>query len=136
MRNRKAFYITCALVALTWLSSAIIAGRMPPEMASHWGVSGQADGYSSRLFGLWFMPLLQLVLVGLLYFLPRLDPLKHNLASFESIYQIFVAGMTGFFMYVHQLTLAWNLGWRFDMNQMILPGFAPVSYTHLTLPTN
>lgn len=124
MKSRTAIVVTIILILLTWGSSALLAARMPSEMASHWNMSGQADGYTSRLSGLWFMPVLQLVLVGLLYFLPRLDPLKHNLASFETIYQIFVAGMTGFFMYVHQLTLAWNLGWKFDMSQMMMPGFA------------
>ena len=71
-----------------------------------------------------FCPLLQLGVTILLFLVPRLDPLKHNVASFENTYHVFIAGFTGFLAYIHGLTLAWNLGWVFDMNQVILPAFA------------
>jgi uncharacterized membrane protein len=124
MKSRTAIFVATILILLTWGSSALLASRMPAMMVSHWGVNGEANGYASQFTGLWFLPLLQLGVTILLFLVPRLDPLKHNVASFENTYHVFIAGFAGFLAYIHGLTLAWNLSWVFDMNQAILPAFA------------
>ncbi len=96
MKSRIYLIATGIFILLTLSSSALAASRMPVEMASHWNINGQADGFSSQSSGLWFLPILQLVVVGVLYFIPRLDPMKQNLATFRSTYHMFVAGFHRF----------------------------------------
>ena len=56
--------------------------QIPPgaEIAVHWGIDGQPDGYASREFALLFIPGLTVLIAGLLSFLPRIEPRADNLA--------------------------------------------------------
>lgn len=52
--------------------------------------------------------------------LPRVDPskgLSRNLGG----YNWFVLGFTVYMSYIYGLSLAWNLGWRFDFGQLLTP---------------
>jgi uncharacterized membrane protein len=42
--------------------------------------------------------------------IPGIDPLKANIAQFRETFNLFVTFMAGFMVYVHALTLRWNLG--------------------------
>jgi hypothetical protein len=53
---------------------------------------------------------LLILLVGLLILLPMIDPLRANLAMFRPQYNLIVVFLGGFLLYVHILTLLWNLG--------------------------
>ena len=53
--------------------------------------------------------------------IPLIDPLKANIAKFRSYFDWFVAVFTGYMLFIYVLTLLWNLDYRFDMFQMMLP---------------
>ena len=81
-------------------------------MPSHWNIAGEVDGYMPRLWGLFLLPL---VLVGifLLYLaIPRIDPLKANIAAFIREYNLMMVLLSGFMLYVYILTLLWALGFE------------------------
>jgi uncharacterized membrane protein len=105
------------MIAANWL----LGSQLGPNLATHWNAAGEADGYGSPFTSLYFMPLLTMVLAVLILFIPRIDPLKVNIETFRSEYNVFVLVFAGFMFYVHSLTLAWNLGWRFNMNALLVP---------------
>jgi len=54
--------------------------------------------------------------------IPVIDPLKANIALFRGYFNNFIAMVTVFMLYVHGLTLAWNLGYTgFRMSSAMLP---------------
>jgi uncharacterized membrane protein len=68
------------------------------------------------------MPLVVLGMFGLFITLPNMDPLKANIASFRSAFNLFILLITVFMLYIHGLTLAWSLGYQsFKMSTMMLP---------------
>jgi uncharacterized membrane protein len=93
---------------------------MPEQMAIHWGLEGTADGYGSKLIGLFFIPIFLVLLLPLMYVLPRIDPSK-GLEKFRATYEWFVFGFLCYMGYVHLLGLAWNLGWRFSFIRLLAP---------------
>jgi len=53
--------------------------------------------------------------------IPHIDPLKANIRKFDKYYQGFIVLFVFFLTYVQVLTVAWNLGYVFDMGKMIAP---------------
>lgn len=67
------------------------------------------------------MPIVTLAIFLLFLLIPEIDPLKKNIAKFRKYFDWFVVLIVLFLLYIYSLTLFWNLGYRFDMGQMIIP---------------
>lgn len=126
MKNREAIFLL--LVVLTFAVGIILYPSLPERMATHWNINGEANGFSTRAFGVFFMPIMSLFLAILLLSIPRIDPLKENIEKFRKYYDWFIILMLFFFLYVHSLTLIWNLGIKFDMTRMMLPAMGIIFY--------
>jgi len=103
------------IIVLVLIIGSIVAGvllwaQFPEQMASHWNENDQVDGYISRFWGVFMMPLVNLGLFLLFLAVPLIDPLKANIAKFRGVFNLFIAFIIGYMTYVHALTLIWNLG--------------------------
>ena len=112
------------MFALSWWAYY----HLPDKAASHWNVTGEVDGYSSRFAGAFLMPIITIIIYGLFYIFPKIDPKKENVAKFINLYWGFVNIFLGYMLYIHLLTIAANLGYNFDMIRAMLPGFAVLFY--------
>ena len=116
-----------SIIVLTLIAIALIAGlslwnQLPDQMASHWNANDQVDGYISRFWGVFLMPLITLGMFVLFLVVPGIDPLKANIAQFREAFNLFIALMVAFMLYIHGLTLAWSLGYQdFKMSAAMLP---------------
>jgi len=103
-------WIPAGLIAAAWVISLAVFERLPERVPTHWGISGQVDGWSSRTFGAFALPALMLMIWGLCYWLPAIDPRRGNYAKFRGTYDIVVAAILGFMLIVHVAILAVSLG--------------------------
>jgi len=111
MTTRTTTIIVLILIAAATLAGHLLWNRLPDQMASHWDVNDQVNGYIPRFWGVFLMPLVTLGMVALFLVLPNIDPLKANIAKFREIFNVFIVLIVGFMVYVHMLTLLWNLGY-------------------------
>ena len=51
-------------------------------------------------------------------------PAKRIFESSVPVYNLFIVFIIGFLSYLHFLTLAWNLGWIFDLMRWMTPAYA------------
>lgn len=93
-------------------------------MASHWNIRGTADNFTPKFWGLFLLPLVSASVVGLLVYLPKIDPLKANIEKFSNYYRILILIIEIFFFYLYLITIAWNLGHQFNFNRFMAPAFA------------
>ena len=122
MSTRTTLIIAGLLMLAGLLFSLSVYSRLPESMASHWNFNDQVDGRMPRFWGAFLMPLLSLAVVGLLLLVPRIDPLRANIATFQGPFNAFVTIMVVFFLYLHILTVLWNLGYQsFRMSLALLP---------------
>lgn len=118
---------TTTIVVLLMISAAIIVGiafwnQLPDPMASHWNVNDQVDGYMSKFWGVFLMPLITLGMLLLFLVIPNIDPLKANIAQFRDVFNMFIALIVAFMLYIYILSLRWNLGYiNFGMSKAMLP---------------
>jgi uncharacterized membrane protein len=121
MKTRTSIIITLALILLSIAGGMILYDQLPDPMASHWNAHWQVDGYMSRFWGVFFLPLMAAGLFLLFLLIPVIDPRKANIARFRETFNLFVVLLTAFLLYLQVLIVAWNLGYPVDMGRMLLP---------------
>src|SRR5215207_2919257 len=118
---------TTTIVVLLMITAATIVGiafwnQLPDPMASHWNVNDQVDGYIGKFWGVFLMPLITLGMLLLFLVIPNIDPLKANIAQFRDVFNMFIALIVAFMIYIYILSLRWNLGYTdFEMSKAMLP---------------
>ncbi len=75
IRNHKKQLIAAsALILLPILVGLLLMDRLPEDFATHWGMDGQADGWSSRSFAIFVPPIVMLALFWVCVFFTGKDP--------------------------------------------------------------
>ena len=122
MTTKATTIIVLLLIAGATIAGLLLWNQFPEQMASHWNVNDQVDGYMPKFWGVFLMPLVTLGMFVLFLVLPSIDPLKANIAQFREAFNLFIVLMVAFMLYVHALTLAWGLGYTgFKMSTSMLP---------------
>jgi len=121
MKISKAIVTIGALVLVLFILAGAFYPFMPDIMASHWNAKGEADGTISKFWGIFLFPLISLAITTLLLVIPKIDPLKANIQKFKGYYYGFIITFLVYFLYMYVLTLAWNVGWKFNFSQMVIP---------------
>ncbi|HLF13870.1 MAG TPA: SdpI family protein [Bacteroidota bacterium] len=117
-----------SIVAVTLLLSALAWDRIPDTMESHWNVRGEADDTIPKFWGLFLMPMVLAAMVLLALLIPRIDPLKQNIALFRKYYDGFMLMVLLFMVVVHIFLILWNMGTRISPNAIFPPALAVLFY--------
>jgi uncharacterized membrane protein len=122
MSTRNTIFVTIILIAFAVAFSLSVYNRLPDQMASHWNTANQVDGYISRFWGAFLMPIISAAMLLLFLVIPGIDPLKANIAQFREYFNAFITLVVVFMIYMHVLTVLWNLGYnQFNMGSAMLP---------------
>ena len=106
MTTKTTTILVLLMIAVAVIAGALLWNQLPEQMASHWNTNDEVDGYISKFWGVFLMPLVVLGMFGLFIALPNMDPLKANIESFRSAFNLFILLITVFMLYIHGLTLA------------------------------
>ena len=122
MNTRTTTVVVLLMVVAAAIAGVLLWNRLPDPMASHWGPNDQVDGYMSKFWGVFLMPLMTLGMTILFLVIPGIDPLKANIAQFRDAFNMFITLIVAFMLYIYGLTLRWNLGYTdFGMSKAMLP---------------
>lgn len=97
-------------------------------MVTHWGIGGNANGFSPKSFAVFFLPGLAVFIYALLLFLPSTDPYRANFRQFKKYYDDFLVLIFIFLFYIYWLSIFWNLSFNFNMLSFLTPAFALIFY--------
>lgn len=111
--------LAIVLTALAYLLSLAAIPYLPDQVAIHWNASGEADGFSNKWVGAFLPPLLMTGLLIFMRVLPKFDPKKESYGRFQKSYGIFHAALACFFLSLHIVTLAYNLGVPVDVGRLV-----------------
>jgi len=115
------------LVLAGGLFSLYAYSLLPEEIAIHWNVRGDVDGFAGRGF-IFFIPVLSLFLVLLLWYIPNIDPRKKHIEKFRGTYNQFIIVMAGFMTYIGVLAAGANLGWIGNISRFLAPAMGLLFY--------
>jgi len=125
---KKSIIIILLIILISFAVGIYLYPQMPEKIASHWNAQGEVDGYMSKFWGLFLMPIISLALFLLFLFIPKIDPLKANIEKFRKYFDYFMVIFFAFLFYLYLLTIAWNLGERFNMIQFLSPAFGTLFF--------
>jgi uncharacterized membrane protein len=125
---RKSSLFILVMILLSFAAGILLYPRMPARMASHWNAAGEVNGYMPKFPGLFLIPFLSAVLFLLFLAIPKIDPLKENIAKFRNYFDALVALIIIFLSYIYALSLLWNTGAGFDMGRMMIPALGLLFY--------
>ncbi len=122
MNTRTTTIVVLLMILAATITGVALWNQLPDPMASHWNVNDQVDGYMSKVWGVFMLPLMTLGMWLLFIIIPNIDPLKANIAQFRGVFNLFITLIVAFMIYVHILSLRWNLGYTdFGMSRTMLP---------------
>ena len=122
MSTHTTIIVVSIMIIASTLVGIALWSQLPDPMASHWDVNDQVNGYMSKFWGVFLMPLMTTGLFLLFLAIPNIDPLKANIAQFRETFNLFIVLFVGFMIYIYFLTLLWNLGYTgFNMSNAMLP---------------
>ncbi len=117
--NRPLEYLTLAIVVLCILAGFVFYQYLPLLVVSHWNIQGQPDGYSSREFGVFGLPIIMLIAYFLFLFLPIIDPHRNRYAEFGKAYHLIklaIIALLGFLYFVMSFA---NLGYPIAVEKIV-----------------
>jgi uncharacterized membrane protein len=129
MSNKKINTYILLLISASVLLGVVIYPNLPDQIASHWNVKGEVNGYMSKFWGLFLMPLITFFILILFNIIPKIDPLKENIKKFRPQFNNFITLIVLFLLYVHSLSVLWSAGYQFNMTIAIIPALAIFFYS-------
>jgi uncharacterized membrane protein len=113
--NLKHDWVILLILALPFVIMAYFWNSYPAEIPMHWSFSGQVDRLDPKIPGLFYLPLLSIVLYIVFIFLPKLDPKGKNYELFAKFYQIIKVSMAAFMTFLFMVITATSLGIKINV---------------------
>jgi uncharacterized membrane protein len=101
----KKDWVLLILIVLGFALGVYFYPSLPDKVPIHWNSRGEVNGYGSKLFGAFGLPLLNLGLYLLFLVLPHIDPKRKNYDKFKSTYQFIKYLLIVFFLGLEVTTL-------------------------------
>ena len=128
MKIRIGEIVQALIVAAFFGTAFYFLPLLPERMASHWDVTGNVNGWMPKEVGLFVLPFMSLLVTIILMVSSRLEFNGKSVAPFRGAYELFCIVILLFLFYVYALMIAWSLGNKFNMAQMLAPGFSAIMF--------
>ena len=80
-KNLKTLIITSVITILPIFAGLIMWNKLPEKMPTHWGFSGEVDGWSNKPFAIFFIPLFMLAIHLVCAVATSIDPKNQGVNS-------------------------------------------------------
>lgn len=78
--NKKSLIIASIVTILPVFIGIILWNRLPDVMATHFGTNNEADGYSSKAFAVFGLPVILLAVLWVCALVTSHDPKRQNIS--------------------------------------------------------
>ena len=112
--NIRTLIITGIVTLLPMLIGIFLWKRLPDVMATHFGLNNEADGFSSKAFTVFGLPLFLLAIQWLAAFVMSRDPKQQNISSKMFTLALWIIPLVS--MYVAAMIYPYSLGYRPDFS--------------------
>ncbi|MSS77118.1 SdpI family protein [Anaerococcus sp. AGMB00486] len=113
MRNRKTLILTSIIILLPILIGLLLWDKLPDTMATHIGFDNEANGFSSKIFGIVGLPLILLLIHLFASVVTAKDPRKQNIS--DKMYTLVLWIIPCISIFVSAFMYLYNLGIRLNI---------------------
>ena len=122
-------WIPLLIVAAAVVASAVVYATLPDRIPTRWELSAhpagavpEPNGWSSRLWGAWGLPIFLLGMWALLIILPKIDPRGSNYAKFGGAFEGIILSIMLFLLGMHIIVLRAALGYPVAIQRVVPVG--------------
>ena len=80
-KNLKTIILTSVITILPMLGGIVMWDKLPEKLPTHWGFSGEVDGWSAKPFAIFFIPLFMLAMHLVCTVATSIDPKNNGVNS-------------------------------------------------------
>ena len=117
--SRRILMFESLLIVAALVAAIVAYPHLPPQIATHWGMQMQPDGYSGRSAIFWLGPGLMFGIVLLTRFGPWLSPARYNVSSFDPTWQRLMLLVFCLITALFSVMLWSALGHAFDVGRVV-----------------
>ena len=111
-------WIPLLIIGAALAASAVVYPDLPERVPTHWNLEGEVDGWSSRVWGAWLMPVVIAFTWALMRWLPAIDPRRSNYDKFSGAFEGIMLSVMVSMLALHGITLAAALGYPVAMERV------------------
>ena len=115
-------WIPLLIVAAAIVASVAVYPNLPLSVPTHWDSVGRPNGWSSRLWGAWVMPILLVAIWAFMRVLPIIDPRGSNYAKFGGAFEAIIVSTMLFLFGLHIIILRAALGYPVAVERVVPVG--------------
>jgi uncharacterized membrane protein len=115
-------WIPALLIIAAVVASIVAYPSLPERVPTHWGVNGEVNGWSSRFWGAWLMPLMMGFIWIIMRAIPHIDPRKENYRKFIGMYEVFISVTLAFMLAMHIVVLKAATGSHISIDKFVMAG--------------
>jgi uncharacterized membrane protein len=107
------------MVAMAWVASLFFYTHFPSQVAVHWDMAGQVNGYAGRVEGAFILPIILTVMYALFLVLPIADPKRERYAEFDHYYRLFRTAIMALLLVIYAASGLFNLGYPVQISTVV-----------------
>ncbi len=119
MKNKKYWLITAAVTLLPILVGLLLWDKLPDKLPTHFGIDGTADGWGSKGFAVFGIPLMMLAFQIIIYACTLLD--KQNRGHNEKVLNLVGLIFPGMSMVFAVLIYSRGMGLELNLSSLLFP---------------
>lgn len=124
MNRRRLVIFSAAVIGAMLLMSGWAWFQLPADaqIAIHWGVDGQPNGYAPKTIGLFLLPLITLGVAVVFWAIPAVEPRQANIEKSGKPYGAIWVAVLVLMLGVNVVVVGSALGATFDVSRIVLVG--------------
>lgn len=117
-KNRWMLLLSSVVILLPIVVGALLWDRLPDSIAVHWGVDNEPNGWNSRAFAVFGMPLVILALHWFAIVVTALDPKRKNIS--DKMFRVLLWICPGTSVLMCVITYGYAMGLMTSIGQIVL----------------
>ncbi len=114
----KIFIATSAVCLLSILFGVSVWDKLPESVAIHFDINGNPDGFASKAFAVFGLPIMTVVLQLICCIINDVNAKKHGeRVKFERVTKWIIPVMT---VVLQVVTIGYALGWKLDIRRIVV----------------
>lgn len=114
----KIFISTSAVCLLSILFGVFVWDKLPESVAIHFDINGNPDGFASKAFAVFGLPIMTVVLQLICCIINDVNAKKHGeRVKFERVTKWIIPVMT---VVLQAVTIGYALGWKLDIRRIVV----------------
>ena len=108
--HKKNEWIFWIILIIPFIYIPFIWHKLPESIPTHWNIHGEPDNYSSKIYGTFHHPILNIIVYFVMLVIPKIDPRKRNYSVFSNSYRNIRIAISLFFLLLFFISVLGAMG--------------------------